>query len=192
LKHVDVTGRLLRQDARDVRTKASKTMETWFFPAGEDFVAIVEEWVAFLRQERQWGLDDPLFPATKIAIGPSRRFEAVGLERACWGNVGPIRKVFKEAFTAAGLVYFNPHSLRRTLARLGQERCRTPEEFKAWSQNLGHEQVLTTLTSYGQVDRLRQRDIIQGLWRPKESMPIDTDALIRQFAQAVRAANPTV
>ena len=49
------------------------------------------------------------------------------------------------------------------MARLGQERCHTPEQFKAWSQNLGHEKVLTTFTSYGEVDRLRQREIIISL-----------------------------
>ena len=27
----------------------------------------------------------------------------------------------------------------------------TPEEMKAWSQNLGHADVLTTFTSYGKV-----------------------------------------
>jgi len=27
------------------------------------------------------------------------------------------------------------------LALLGGQRCRTPEEYKAWSQNLGHEHV---------------------------------------------------
>ena len=36
----------------------------------------------------------------------------------------------------------------KTLVRLGQEVCQSPEEFKAWSQNLGHEQVLTTFLNY--------------------------------------------
>jgi integrase len=57
---------------------------------------------------------------------------------------------------AAGLPYFNPHSFRKTLALLGGELCETPEQYKAWSQNLGHEHVLTTFTSYGNVDSHRQ------------------------------------
>ena len=40
-----------------------------------------------------------------------------------------------------------------------------PEEFKAWSQNLGHEQVLTTFSSYGQVAQDRQAELIRGLGR---------------------------
>ena len=40
--------------------------------------------------------------------------------------------------------------------------CKTPEEFKAWSQNLGHEKVLTTFTSYGAVAAHRQAVLIRG------------------------------
>ena len=43
--------------------------------------------------------------------------------------------------------------------------CRSPEEFKAWSQNLGHDQVLTTFSSYGQVGYERQAELIRGLGR---------------------------
>ena len=31
-----------------------------------------------------------------------------------WSSAGPIRRIFKVAFTAAGLPYFNPHSFRKT------------------------------------------------------------------------------
>ena len=85
-------------------------------------------------------------------------FRADGLSRSAWSNATPIRNIFKEAFTAAGLPYANPHSVRKTLAQLGERLCRTAEEFKAWSQNLGHEQVLTTFSSYGQVARERQAE----------------------------------
>jgi len=41
----------------------------------------------------------------------------------------------------ASLPYFNPHSFRKTLAQLGEKVCRTPEQFKAWSQNLSGQGV---------------------------------------------------
>ena len=63
--------------------------------------------------------------------------QAVGLKPAHWSTAAPIRAIFREAFVAAGLPYFNPQSLRSTLFALGETVCRTPEEFKAWSQNLG-------------------------------------------------------
>jgi integrase len=163
LKHVDLSERCVHQDAREVSTKFSKTFTTYFFPVGDELREIVAEWMRFLREEKLWGNDDPLFPATRIVVGQTHQFEAAGLERAHWSSAEPIRKVFREAFARAGLPYFHPHSIRKTLARLGEEVCNSPEEFKAWSQNLGHEQVLTTFLSYGSVATDRQGEIIRGL-----------------------------
>jgi integrase len=135
-----------------------------------------------------WGNDDPLFPSTRVAVGPSRQFEAAGLERAHWSTATPIRKIFREAFVNAGLSYFNPHSFRNTLVRLGQEVCKTPEQFKAWSQNLGHEKVLTTFLSYGEVACQRQGEIIRDLATPQIPMPTDAieiaEAVVKRLSRA--------
>jgi integrase len=165
LKHVDIDQRRLDQDARQVNTKFSKSFVTWFFPVGSDVEQVVREWVHYLRQEKLWGLDDPLFPATKIVVGDMCHFEVSGLDRKHWSSAGPIRAIFKGAFAAAGLPYFNPHSFRKTLALLGGQVCKSPEEYKAWSQNLGHENVLTTFSSYGDVAGHRQAEIILSLAR---------------------------
>jgi hypothetical protein len=111
-----------------------------------------------------------------------------GLARKHWTNATPIRRIFAEAFALAELPYFNPHSFRKTLAQLGERVCRTPEEFKAWSQNLGHERVLTTLSSYGQVGPARQAEIMRGLTcssRPRAGL---TD-LMEQLLQAAQRTN---
>lgn len=47
--------------------------------------------------------------------------------------------------------------------RLGENLCQTPEEFKVWSQNLGHEGILTTFYSYGDVQDYRQAGSIKKL-----------------------------
>src|SRR6476660_6926830 len=175
-KHVDIVDGKVVQDAREVRTKFSKTFTTWFFPVGEDVRQIVVDWVKYLATEQLFGPVDPLFPATEIVQDQYHLFQTGGLSRAHWSNATPIRTIFKEAFTSAGLAYANPHSFRKTLAQLGERLCRTPEEFKAWSQNLGHEQVLTTFSSYGQVAAERQAALIrrlaqrQGTNTPKAEM----------------------
>jgi len=181
LKHVDLDAGNVFQDAREVNTKFSKSFTTTFFPVGDEIRQIVADWVAYLREVMFWGSDDPLFPATLVTVGPARQFQATGLDRKHWSNAGPIRGIFKSAFPAAGLSYFNPHSFRNTLVRLGETLCQTPEAFKAWSQNLGHEGVLTTFTSYGSVDPRRQGEIIQSL-RPRQ--PGD-DANTARLAEAI-------
>jgi integrase len=188
LKHVDLADGRVFQDAREVRTKFSKTFTTYFFPVGDDIRTIVANWVEYLRKEMFWSLDDPLFPATRIVVGASRQFEVSGLERKHWTNATPIRRLFSEAFMRADLPYFNPHSFRKTLAQLGERVCHTPEEFKAWSQNLGHEQVLTTFSSYGEVGPARQAELIRDLALPKVPSAEVTD-LLHRFLQAAQRTN---
>lgn len=182
LKHVDLAAGCVYQDAREVKTKFSKTFTTYFFPVGDEIRQILADWVSYLRQEQLWGNDDPLFPATRVAVGASQQFAACGLERRHWSNATPIRTIFREAFEAAGLPYFNPHSLRKTLVRLGESVCKTPEEFKAWSQNLGHEEVLTTFYSYGEVSERRQSELIKALATPGARAETEAEAFARLVA----------
>ena len=142
--------------------------------------------MSYLREEKFWGNDDPLFPMTKVALGPSRQFEAVGLDRKHWSSATAIRSIFKQAFETAGLPYFNPHSFRNTLVGLGEKVCQTPEEFKAWSQNLGHEKVLTTFYSYGEVRTQRQGEIIKDLAKPQPALTSDVTQLAKAVVQEMR------
>jgi hypothetical protein len=59
------------------------------------------------------------------------------------------------------LDFRNPHSFRKTLALLGGRICKTPKEYKAWSENLGRDHVLTMFSSYGDIGSYRQAEIIR-------------------------------
>jgi integrase len=191
LKHVDVIARKVFQDARDVRTKNRKTFETWFFPVGGEAATIVTEWIAYLKAEHKFGPDDPLFPQSMMTLDVNNHFQATGLKRECWKNADAIRRVFRAAFANAGLPYFHPHSLRTTLARLGEKICNSPEEFKAWSQNMGHNQVMTTFTNYGKVMPDRQAQIIQNLGKEKDQPEISFNDRIANLEAIVLAQNTT-
>lgn len=187
LKHLELTKNRIFQDAREVRTKFSKTFPTYFFPVGDDIRQIVENWDQHLREILLWGNGDPLFPATETRVGASQLFEVQGLKRRHWSNASPIRKIFKTAFTAAELPYFNPHSFRSTLTQLGQRLCRSPEEFKAWSQNLGHDNVMTTLTSYGVISDERQSEIITNLSiNHCNDVDVKTEVLLKKFVNELK------
>ena len=175
LRHISLARRTVDQDARTVRTKARKSFVSGFFPVGADFELIVKDWIDELTATHLFGPDDPLFPSTRVGLGSSGHFEPLGLDRKHWKDAAAIRRIFKAAFEAAGLPYFNPHSFRSTLALLGERVCPTTEAFKVWSQNLGHEQVLTTLTSYGTVSAHRHAEIMGELWT-QQSAPPKTNA----------------
>jgi integrase len=181
LKHIDVVVGKVDQDAREVATKRAKTFPSFFFPVGDDIRAIVVDWVDFLRRDKLWNDDDPLFPATEIGINGTGRFGPVGLARRHWSSATPIRKIFKDAFAFAGLPYANPHSFRNTLVQLAYERQLPPEEFKVWSQNLGHESILTTFSSYGPVTFYRQAEIMRQIGHVS-ARGTDADDILTQIA----------
>lgn len=186
LKHIDLIENCVNQDAREVNTKFSKTFNTFFFPVGDEIRAIVMEWMTYLRETKLWGNDDPIFPATCVALGSSMQFAADGLDRKHWSNATPIRTILRKAFNDAGLPYFNPHSFRNTLVRLGEEICKTPEQFKAWSQNLGHEKVLTTFLSYGGVTCQRQGEIIKDLAKPQQVEQPDINEFATMLVREIK------
>ncbi len=167
IKHFDFSKRQLFQDAREVRTKRRKTMLTDFFPVGDEVEAIVKAWIDYLTTVKLFGPNDPAFPPCERGIGKDGLFTTIGFRRTHWKNADAIRQAFKTSFESVGLPYFHPHSVRHTLALLGETICKTPEDFKAWSQNLGHEKVMTTFSSYGQVSAHRQSDIFKTLQTAK-------------------------
>jgi integrase len=162
LGHVDLDGGFVEQDARSVRTKAAKSFRTYFMPVDKNALATVAEWVEELRRDHMWGPDDPLFPATEMGLTADGKFTPVGLVRRGWASSEPVRELFRHAFAAAGLPYFNPHSFRAMLVQYAMALDLSPAAMKAWSQNLGHTDVLTTFTSYGEVPVHRQGELVRS------------------------------
>ena len=172
LGHVDLVEACVHFDARTVNTKFGKSFTTAFFPMGEPCGRILRDWIVELRTQYHFSDSDPLFPKTRVGLGASRHFEALGIDRAPWAKPSSAAKIFKQAFVDAGLPPFSPHRVRDTLAELAKQYCRTPEDYKAWSQNMGHEDVLTTFRSYGSVAPGRQVDLMA---RFRKRGPLDDD-----------------
>jgi integrase len=163
LRHLDMERRTLFQDARHMATKRAKTFTTDFYPVEGDAEAIVGAWRNELATEHLFGPDDPLLPATLVGPNESGVFGPIGLKREPWSDAAPIRAIFRRAFAAAGLPYFHPHSLRRTLVQLAYEMNLTHKELRAWSLNLGHDSVLTSVVSYGHLDDFEKAEVMRGI-----------------------------
>lgn len=165
LKHVYLEEGFIEQDPNEVNTKFSKKIITYFFPVGDFFKQIFLDWVNFLKKEKHFGYDMPLFPKIKLELDENDQFKREFLDVIPLQSTTPIRSIVKNAFEAAGISYYNPHSFRNTLVRRGYELCKTPEDFKAWSQNIGHNSPLTTFTSYGRIEPYNQGEVIKKLGR---------------------------
>lgn len=160
--HVDPIEKVFSQDARTMRTKFSKTFQTWFFPVSELAETIFLDYLAWLTSEYLFGPGDPLFGKTETA-SINRRLQATGIKRQHWTTTQPIRNIFKAFFENAGIPYHHPHTFRHTLAAIGKKQCKTPAEIQAWAQNLGHEDASTMMTSYAKVDPEVQKEIIRRM-----------------------------
>ena len=83
-----------------------------------------------------------------------------------------VTQAFKIASAITGKNY-SPHSARHMLAALGDDLCSDEEKRKAWSQNLGHEDIVITKRHYGKVTNERRREIFgefheTGAWTDNE------------------------
>lgn len=162
MKHVILDQRRVFQDAREVETKNGKTIETTFFPVGDVFVDALSAYLTHAKNDLLFGPDDPLFPRQRRVRGPNG-FTSDGLSREFYKKPNALNEVVKAAFEAAQFPAFTAHRFRHFLTSLGSERCKTPKELKAWSMNLGHEHVATTITSYLQITPNEQRDVMRKM-----------------------------
>jgi integrase/recombinase XerD len=147
LKHINLIDGCVYQDAREVKTKNSKTITTFFLPVDDEYLTCFTAWVAQLRTEKLFGPDDPLFPPAEISAIDGA-FKVVGLKREIYKNANAIRQVIKEAFTRADLPAFTPHAFRKTLVKWADTYYPTRQAFKAFSQNIGHSSVVTSISAY--------------------------------------------
>src|SRR5512147_2134420 len=96
------------------------------------------------RQTALSGFDSHSLPPTLIRCLPERpdNIRSIGLfsyvvSHLVHGRPLEARRI-PPGLRGGRAAVLCPHSLRSTLAQFGEQRCQTPEEFKAWSQNLGH------------------------------------------------------
>jgi len=162
LKHFDKSRMLVLQNPVEVATKFGKRIDTFLFPLNERFERIVVDWLQYLKQEQLFADHDPIFPKTALGHDENDCFIPIGLSREHWADASPVRTIFKAAFEAAQLPVFTPHSFRHMIVSEMYTRKLSIAEFKAWSQNLGHESAMTTLTSYGKLSLQEQGDLVRN------------------------------
>jgi len=163
LKHVDLVENCIHQDAREVATKFSKTFRTDFFPVDSVYRNYFCAWVKELREIHLFGHADPLFPRiTERFVSVNSSGDSPQLKRQFQSTDTNIRRVIKGAFVSHGMPAFSPHSFRKTNALMMGDFCETLEDQKAWSQNLGHESIRTTVDDYMLVSPRRQREIFRS------------------------------
>lgn len=184
-KHVDAEERTVWQDPKLVRTKGRKGIVTRFvgqvMPLAEK---IVLDWLKYADEVLMFKPNDPLFPKTLVeSSAESMAFEVQGLSREHWANAGPVREIFKVAFRAVNLPYYNPHLFRKTICKWGLKNL-NQYEFKALSQNLGHEHAMTTYNSYAKLTEDEQLEAVSNIGLSNiDAQSLTTEALLAEVAR---------
>ncbi len=151
-----------------VHTKFSKLIISAFIPStymepAEYFM----NWFNYLEKQKGFKPADPIFPATKVENGKENLnyYNTGEVEPIFWKSTSSVRKIFQKRFEQAGVKYYHPHTLRHLVIKEISKLPLTEEEKKAISQNLGHESIGTTFSSYGygKVTEDRQIDLVRSL-----------------------------
>jgi len=177
---------VVHQDPNEgVQTKFNKTIVTRLMQFDAQLVSYVSDWAEFLSKDRLFGSTDPLFPRSKVEQADGLCFSVTGIEPVFWRSTGPIREIAKKRSAGAGLEYYHPHSFRHAAVHIAMKHCKTAEELRAISQNLGHEHVATTLTSYGRLELQDVDEVIKGMDFRSGSACKD-DSLSDEITEAIR------
>jgi integrase/recombinase XerD len=144
---------------KNMAVKFAKVRHAYFMSWSDDIRDNVLRWVKKLR-ELGWTDDAPVFPALYDDFGQSDLLQTVHTPTEIKSGT-TIIKVFKDAFTGAGLPYYRPHSFRDTIA-IWSELNGTPAFFNAVSQSLGHSSPKTTFSIYGKFPPARIGEIMKN------------------------------
>lgn len=173
---------------KGVKTKFSKLITTRIFLFDDVLLGYFLDWYNFLKKEKLYTNADPIFPRAELKQ-KSRTdycFEGDSVEPVFWQSTGSLAKAFKLRASQAGEKYYSPHKFRHAAIDEARRRSRTPEQMKAISQNVGHENVGTTF-SYGSMDDFRVTDVVsrmdfkQGQDQEGDLSSVPTDRLLKEL-----------
>ena len=163
LRHVNLIERTVRIDPREVAVKFDRSFTVSFFPVDPVFDEIFTDYVRWLRDDLGFRPDAPLFPRSRRVRRTRHSFGYEGLEPMQWTTTQSPQRIVREIFDAHGYEKVTPHAFRTMLALLGNRVTKTQEEAKAWSQNLGHRDLDTTMNTYATLDATRQKEVIEKI-----------------------------
>jgi len=178
---------IIQNPRKGVETKFAKLIPTTLLQFDENMLKSVIDWAKHLKV-KGFGSQHPLFPRSKLDQGNDHMtFEPSNeVEPVFWQGTGRMREIFKKRSHDAELPYFPPHTFRHLAITLALKACKNGEEIKAISQNFGHEQIATTLCTYGNYPPPRLTEIINTMDFSGKQQPTVTDE-IRELKEMILA-----
>jgi integrase len=174
LKHLEVSKRVVIQDAKISRTKNGKSLRINWFPLPPIFAEVVEDWLNELIA-LGFSQDDALFPDEKSL--QKRHFLPQTEKIPVMSSTHAIALAFSCASALVGKRFF-PHSAKHHIGGLGLRRCKTVEEQAAWSANMGHEDMEITKRYYQKLPQNLVDDVFERFDQGDDSNILHDDMLL--------------
>lgn len=157
VKHLERSARIVVQDAKTSRTKNGKSLRIKFFPLPEIFAEVVCEW-----KEELLGLGF----SSEDAMFPEERFLVTRGSYTQRGNVPVMATThaISKAFEVGSELlqkHITPHSAKHCIGSHSLAICKEPDEHKAWSMNMGHENEEVMIRHYKHLSEERVFDIFE-------------------------------
>ncbi|MBT0958210.1 site-specific integrase [Alphaproteobacteria bacterium KMM 3653] len=188
--HLDVRNRILIQDGRASRTKNGKSLRIRYFPLPPVFEEVVEEWRDCLGG-LGFGPKDAAFPNERHLVSGGARNGGGAVP--VMGSSHAVTSAFRGASAAVGKA-FSPHSAKHCIGKLGQQRCRTPQQFRAWSLNMGHESVAITQEYYDKMSEGQVLELIEETRQPESVVAdqsiADMELMLRYHEHGLTKGTP--
>jgi integrase len=147
IKHLEMSAKIVVQDAKSSRTKNGKSLRINFFPLPAIFAKVVCDWKKELLA-LGFEEEDALFPDEKHLV--KRQLASSTDNIPAMSSTHAVSAAFKTASEPLR-TQFSPHSAKHCIGNLIMKICKSPEALKAWSMNMGHESEDVTARYYKRI-----------------------------------------
>lgn len=186
VKHIEVSNKVVVQDAKISRTKNGKSLRIKFFPLPSIFVEVVGDWQEELIALGFEGGD---------ALFPDERYLVKRDPCASPGNIPSMSSTHAvtSAFKTASRPLrkqFSPHAAKHFIGTLSLKRCKSPEHLKIWSVNMGHENEEVTLRHYKNIPNERRFEVFEEFYEEAVDTSDDKDLMLRYHEHRLVKGTP--
>lgn len=155
---LDIKKMIYKQDPlEDVATKRSKYIVTKLLMFKKEYFEVIKNWVNYLKNEHNFCDKDPLFPNIKNYAG------GIIADKKFTLTENSVNKMLEKRCKQAGIPKYHPHAIRHFSTYSCNERAYNGLQLKAFSQNMGHENISTTLEKYANMPAEQYISIIEDI-----------------------------
>lgn len=143
-----------------MNTKFSKYIDSTLFRFKQEYIDIIVNWVNLLVKDYKFDKSAPLFPIISVDYKDTSKYIVT---KEFYKTQGSISSILRKRFKNIGQEGYSAHKFRHLALNTVWGLIRNGTQFKAVSQNIGHESMTTALKHYANMPPHEYKEIIREL-----------------------------